>query len=315
MTTLFDTYLFVDWSASSRPTRVTCCENAIWIGEASRETVAPSTTYCRTRHEAFDYVKSRLKHHVAQGNRLLVGFDFAYGFPAGTAKALRCQNAQRWLNLWKLLSDRVEDSDRNANNRWEVASSLNDQISHGCPGPFWGCPKSRQSSTLTTRRNGKFSFPYSYQGGLLCERRRTEHHLPRAQEVWKLLGAGSVGSQALLGIPYVEKLRFDPALATRSLVWPFETGFEVDALVGRQPLIVHAEIWPGIVEEKVQASQTGRIRDQVQVEQLCLWAQASDFTGELAQHFCFGNSLPADDREQCCWEEGWILGSGRKMSR
>ena len=65
--------------------------------------------------------------------------------------------------------------------------------------------------------------------------------------VWQLTGAGSVGSQAMTGIPVVWALRSHPELAARSVVWPFETGLTTDPTGGRADTIVHAEIWPSAI--------------------------------------------------------------------
>ena len=74
----------------------------------------------------------------------------------------------------------------------------------------------------------------------LPEFREVELALHGVQSVWKLYGAGSIGSQALLGIPRVASLRDDPALAEVSAVWPFEP---TDAA-----RIAHVEIWPELVK-------------------------------------------------------------------
>ena len=64
-----------------------------------------------------------------------------------------------------------------------------------------------------------------------------ESEVPRAQEVWKLSGAGSVGGQALTGIPALEGLR----RRTGARIWPFETLGE-----GRRHVL--AEIYPSLIE-------------------------------------------------------------------
>ena len=79
------------------------------------------------------------------------------------------------------------------------------------------------------------------------------------QPIWKLYGNGSVGSQALLGIPYLTALRNDPVLASVSRGWPFETG--LGALPGRPKrdcLIVHAEIYPSLVPNQ---TTEGEVKD------------------------------------------------------
>src|SRR3954465_1908311 len=81
--------------------------------------------------------------------------------------------------------------------------------------PFWGCPSGCESTTLTSTKG---------LHGRLAERRLTD--LGNMQPIWKLYGNGSVGSQALVGIPHVTALRNDPVLGPVSRVWPFEAAFQ-----------------------------------------------------------------------------------------
>lgn len=41
---------------------------------------------CPTRSEAVAHVRDRLLDHVAHRRRVLVGFDFPYGYPAGSLR-------------------------------------------------------------------------------------------------------------------------------------------------------------------------------------------------------------------------------------
>ncbi|MEM8960322.1 MAG: hypothetical protein AAGD38_02485 [Acidobacteriota bacterium] len=297
----FDAYLFADWSASSLPTSPEPRPDAIWVGWLRPERTEPESAYFRTRHDAIDFLEETLLGWVVADQRVLVGFDFPYGYPVGTAEAL---GRDGWRGIWNELADAIDDGPKNENNRWTVAAALNHRIEPDTPGPFWGCPPSGRASTLTSKQKGIVDFPYN---GALAQRRLTELCLPRTQETWKLLGAGSVGSQALLGIPRVHHLRFHPELTPHSLVWPFETGFAIP--VDRRPLILHAEVWPGIVEERVRAHQTGTIRDRVQVEQLCLWASEENRAGRLDDVFGRPTNLTDDQVELILREEGWILGA------
>ena len=87
-------------------------------------------------------------------------------------------------------------------------------------------------------------------------------------KAWKLFYNGSVGGQALTGIPYVYKLRQQPGLAYVSRVWPFETGFTQIPVSENDPFILHAEIWPGVVQHLVN-NGPGMIKDQAQVRAMC----------------------------------------------
>lgn len=137
----------------------------------------------------------------------------------------------------------------NQNNRFMVAGDLNAIAGNGRSGPFWGCPHTIVVANLSSTSPG---FPFDATGGSSLQRLRiTETQLPGTQEGWGLYGAGRVGSQALVGIPYVYKLRRHPELTHISRVWPFETGFTPDPATTEGPFVLHAEIWPGVVKKRV----------------------------------------------------------------
>jgi hypothetical protein len=131
------------------------------------------------------------------------------------------------------------------------------------------------------------------------------------QEVWKLYGQGSVGSQALLGIPRVHWLRDHPTLRACSRVWPFETGFTPRPTPPRGPSVLHAEIWPGIVARADFAQAMAKpdvVKDQAQVRLLCQWARALDTAGQLHAYFDTPSALAPIILRRVADEEGWILG-------
>jgi hypothetical protein len=302
---LFDEYVFVDWSAANRPTGPTPRADAIWIGSLGAD--GAREDYRPTRIEAHAYVRDLLVQHLGSGRRVLVGFDFPYGYPRGLASALALGGLHRpWREVWNIVGDLFQDSPANASNRFGVAHALN-HMAGGGPGPFWGCPPSRATARLTSRRDGHFAFPLPVRGGPL-ERLRTTERGIAVQEAWKLLGAGSVVSQAITGIPYVRRLRDDPALAPASLVWPFETGFARDPRPDG-PCIVHAEIWPGIVAADLLAAAeaAGEIRDRAQVRLMCRWARDEDAAGRLGAWLDRPDGLGEEDA-RAAEEEGWILG-------
>jgi hypothetical protein len=90
-----------------------------------------------------------------------------------------------------------------------------------------------------------------------------------------------------------------------SKVWPFETGF-MPPTPGTGPNIVHAEIWPGILNNRLQP---GLIRDQAQVRAMVQWAATEDSAGQLTARFQQPAGLTPQQVEQCEHEEGWILGA------
>jgi precorrin-8X/cobalt-precorrin-8 methylmutase len=137
-------------------------------------------------------------------------------------------------------------------------------------------------------------------------KRASEKRLPRTQPTWKLLGNGSVGGQALVGIHCVAALRDDPALSPCSRVWPFETGFTATPASGSRPAVIHAEIWPGVVP--INLALHG-IRDAAQVMTLARHFATEDAAGRLGALFATPTGLSNAEVTACIAEEGWILGA------
>lgn len=291
---LFDEYVMVDWSAVSR--RKTGADS-VWIAAGNaREVVAENPS---ARAAARERVRELLVAAVAAGRRVLVGFDFPYGFPRGLARALDLPSGRMWawFRVWEELVRSIEDDDANRNNRFVVASRLNERLGPE-PGPFWMRPHAAGTPALALKRP---AFPYEATSVSLPEFRATELALKRQgrqpQSGWKLSGAGSVGSQALLGIPVVYALRFHPELADISRVWPFETGFV------RQPpgTVVHAEVYPGVLSIERRA---GEVRDATQVKVLVAEFARRDADGTLGELL-----VPPQADDAAAHEEGWILGA------
>lgn len=298
MPPLFDSYVIVDWSANASPK---LRKDSIWVATADRaeasNTLAVRTSNMPTRDAAESRVASILRERAHLARRVLVGFDFPYGYPAGFARQLGAlQDCKPWLATWRRLANEIEDSDSNENNRFRVAALLNEALGLES-GPFWGCPPKAAGPHLKTGGRDRDLGP-------LRRLRRVEGHVKGVQEVWKLFTVGSVGSQALMGIPRVHSLRNNRDLSAVSSVWPFETGFCTDPTRGRRPAIVHAEIWPGLAE---LPQLGGRVKDDVQVETLAGHFARLDSMGELASLFDTPEICP-DAVQECVDEEGWILG-------
>jgi hypothetical protein len=309
---LFDAYLFVDWSARNALGPAMPTADGIWVGELMRHADVADECYFRGRQTAVAYLEERLRRHLRCRHRVLLGFDFAYGYPSGLAGALGLPvDEHAWWAVWTELCYRVCDSPENQSNRFQAAAGLNhilDTDNRG--GPFWGVPAKQATESLHAHSPG---FPFAAENGVQLERLRlTERCLPGVQETWKLYGAGSVGSQTLLGIPYLHRLRRHPQFVHASAVWPFETGFGPAPTLARSPRIVHAEVWPGIVKDavaQVVATDTKPIKDQIQVRELCRWASRIDRGGHLGDLFRAPTGLNSQQLSACLREEGWILGA------
>jgi len=271
----FDRIVTVDWSARSEPSPVRPAKDAIFVADARAGSVA--VRYHRTRSAAVESLRSLFDTALRSGETVLAGFDFPFAYPSGFARALTGRDDP--LAVWDWLDAAIEDDARNRNNRFDVAEAINRRFPG--TGPFWGCPKHRATPHLPDRGSAR-------HGHGMTERRRVERRVPRAQPCWKLFTTGSVGSQALLGLPRLARLRrrYGEDLAVR----PFEA---------RAAPLVLAEIYPSLLSEAVaRQTRPDEVRDAAQVRVL---AQA------LAR-------LPADRLEAMLRmgdaEEGWILGVG-----
>ena len=125
------------WSARSSPSPKRRTKDAIWWAVAriyGGEIVVASPEYARTRHEALDRLVGLIAGELDAGRRVLVGFDFPFGYPAGVATHLTGQASA--LALWDWLAERIEDGPDNDNNRYAVAAEIN--AAYPGIGPFWG---------------------------------------------------------------------------------------------------------------------------------------------------------------------------------
>ncbi|HAA90867.1 MAG TPA: cobalamin biosynthesis protein CbiG [Rhodospirillaceae bacterium] len=290
---LFDEYIMVDWSAAGSPR---AGPDSIWIAILNRHRagrrLAPLRNP-RTRWEATRWLGNHLAKSINSGRRSLVGFDFPFGFPAGTAAGVSLAGLP-WRNFWQLLSDGLCDDDENRNNRFDLAENLNRKLS-GDAFPFWG--NVREETRRYLVRRGR----RPHGEGEVAERRLIDLRVPGAQPVWKLAGIGSVGSQALTGIPKVWALRRDPRLAMKSHIWPFETGLRYDP----GPQIIFAEIYPSLFPIR---KIVGKPKDAAQVAATVRALAVADETGRLESLFAADPELTATEKAAVEREEAWILG-------
>lgn len=272
----FDTFLMVDWSAGKgngpKPK-----PDAIWVC-AARDGHADDPVYMRNRQVAEKWISDFLTRERTAGRRVLAGFDFAFGYPAGFGKALTGSDDP--FAIWDWITDRIVDSPQ-GNNRFDVAGQINARFPG--IGPFWGNGLKREIPHLPKKGSARTfrDFP---------EKRMAEQRSKGAFPVWQLFGAGAVGSQVLMGLPTLNRLRksFAPDIA----VWPFEPLDKPVAIV---------EIWPSLIAKAVAATQPqGRIKDAHQV--LLLAQTLSRLPAAQLQAML---DVPVNP-------EGWILGLGHE---
>jgi hypothetical protein len=316
--TLFDRYIAVDWSAANTPR---LGKDSIWVGEWGEDEggsppntaphpvplpvgargrlhldratgrLAPSLNL-PTRAVAMSHLLGRLRWALERGERVFVGCDFGFGYPAGTASALT--GAADWQGVWALIAGLMVDGDDNANNRFTVAEALNGRLGEAL---FWGHPHQHRYEGLTPRRP-------THGYGRIAERRAVETLSRSVQPMFKLAGVGSVGSQSLTGIARLERLRSEPSLAGQIAVWPFETGFA--GPVERPIWLV--EMYPSLFPLAPDAPAP---KDRAQVEAAASGFAELDQSGLLAAFLSPPPGIPAATHDLARREEGWIAGAGR----
>lgn len=302
MSRLFSAYVMVDWSAAAAP-RVG--KDSVWIGVMKRdirfrptfEAVNPPT-----RDEAMSALRGVLADLRRRGERALIGFDFPLGYPEGTAAALKLKPAD-WSGMWAFLAKEIVDKPTNVNNRFAVAAKMN-RLMTDQPWPFWGCPANDAQRWLSTTK------PAVEGDGLPPQFRRAEAATKGkgkagAKTVWQIFGNGTVGSQALVGVPRVKALAAE--LGDKARVWPFQTGWraltEAD-VEGLEAVIV--EVYPSMMEARPEA---GEVPDRAQLRALCEHLYRLDEAGRLGAEFAPKTAASLEDAAAVESEEGWILGA------
>lgn len=269
----FDAVAIVDWSAAQGRSRPRA--DAVWIGLA-RAGQAETPRHFPTRHAAARWLERFILSQRAAGRRVLVGFDFPFGYPSGFAA--RVTGTADPFALWDWLEGQIVDAEGGRNNRFDVAETLNARFPG--IGPFWGKFARHLNPGLPYRGTER-------HGHGMAERRACDMAAKAASSCWQLAFPPTVGSQALTGLPVVSRLRRIEGVA----VWPFERTDAAPAVL--------AEIWPGTIEAAVRGAGPG-IRDAHQVGGLAR-ALSCLSPGEL-------KAMMAVERS----EEGWILGAGHE---
>ncbi len=298
MPRLFSAYVIVDWSAASKPTTGA---DSIWIGVLKRDVRFRLTFESfneATRSAAELRLNTILGDFKKRSERALVGFDFPLGFPRGFAEALKLKG-QPWRAAWDELGKRVVDKPTNVNNRFNVAAQLNRLLTDG-PFPFWGAPPKDVQTTLAATKSR------AHEAGDIPEFRHADLAAKGAASIWKTYYNGSVGGQAIMGIPVVRRLK--DARGDAAKVWPFETGFkgvtEAD-LAGVD--VVFAEVYPSLLKGSPVA---GEVKDLTQVRVTAEHFAKLDEANKLGAIFGPPNGVGADTVLDAEREEGWILGAG-----
>lgn len=299
----FDHFIVIDWSARNAASPAKPHKNAIWLAEGGAESGRKRIRYFRTRKACYNYLVKRLNALVKARKRTFVGFDFSFAYPQGMAKALKLKDKPKWKAVWEFIHHIIKDDDKNKNNRFAVGGELNRRINASL-GPFWGVPAGQSGIFLGPKKD--FRYPVVTKRASLEEKRIVERRHKGMQPCWKLAYTGSVGSQVLMGLPYLYKLRFKEAkLRKHSAVWPFETGFSADPLAATEAFILYGEIWPSLVDRP----HKDRIPDREQVTYYLKWLRQQQREQQLSKLFDTPTGLSQKEIKACIKEEGWILGA------
>ena len=300
MARLFDAYIIADWTAAETKK---LGDQSVWIGVAKRDVrfrLYTETHNVATRAEGEALIASLLADHRKRGDRVLLGFDFNFGYPAGTAERLKLDGAP-WSAMWKFIAANVVDKADNTNNRYQVAAKIN-RLMTDQAWPMWGAPAKQAQRWLTTTK------PPAGSGADIPEFRATEDAARKGRlqpkSVWQMHGAGAVGGQTLVGIPMVRRLL--ERLGDSAAVWPFGTGWRALDAADVEPLsTLIVEVWPSLFDAKPEA---GEFKDQAQVRVTAEALAKLDESGALSKAFAPPKTATPELIAQVEGEEGWILG-------
>ncbi|NSX53826.1 molybdopterin molybdenumtransferase MoeA [Sulfitobacter sp. 1151] len=289
----------VDWSARSQPSPKKPTKDAIYIGHDDKVPM-----YCRTRHNAMHVLYDLLDKAISAEHSVLLGFDFAFGYPNGFAETLTGKPDA--LAVWEWLAKHIEDDEKNQNNRFDIAAQIN--LKFIGDGPLWGCPANAEGPNLSQKKGTP--------DVQLAIKRQAEQVVRSAQPVWKLFTTGSVGSQTLLGLPRLQALR--KRYGDKLQVWPLETGWNLGTapitLVEIYPsMLTHKNPFPSLDYSWKSNSDIYDIEDAVQVRGMCEAFARLQKSGHLTDFFKAIPNLPNANR--VVREEGWILGAGHSAEQ
>ncbi len=281
----FDRIAVLDWSAAAgRNTG----RNSIWLAVAGAGDLHISNLPIREQAETT--LQTIISSTLAAEQRLLIGVDVAFGYPAGFARALT--GRAEALAVWDWLAARVQDDAKARSNHPQVAAAINATLGGAADaGPFWGSSAPLQAAGLPPRR------PASLPAGLASHRaadRAVQGGKAQPKSVWQLAGAGVVGAQVLTALPVLARLR--AAFPGQIAVWPFDAP--------TAPVVL-AEVYPALIDAAVaeaRAADPDAVPDALQVRLLAEALQRLVATDTLAAMLATPPPGPV--------EEGCILGTG-----
>jgi hypothetical protein len=338
---IFDRYIAVDWSANNGPKTG---RDSIWIAEATPAGVVASRNPA-TRARAMSDLEATLLAARARGERVLCGFDFAFGFPKGTAERfLLAANPHPPASGRSPLPTRGRDG---KNRTIQCAETISRDslplVGRGDPRSGWvgvGEPAARQPwqviwSTLAAlvedsddnisnrfdvaetlnAAGGKFwGHPHGRSYAQLTPRKPAgfydELAERRAVEA-ELRGPQPVWKLTGVGAVGSQTLLGIPrleGLRHHPVLGPDIAvwPFETDFERKLNAPIVLAEIYPSLLD----LTSVAEPRDRAQVETCVRHYADLDAAGLLTSFLAAPSSLGGSSRDAVIAEEGWIAGVG-----
>ena len=269
--TAFQTIAMVDWSGGN-DTGTNPREDAIWVA-VSRLGQLETPVYLRNRVEAEKWLAGLIDAEMQASRRVLIGFDFPFGYPKGFAAALTGRADP--FAVWEWFERQIQDTPT-LNNRFDLAGQINQALGQG-QGPFWSNGLRKRDIAGLPRTKAGYVNPFP-------DRRAAELRAKGSFTCWQMAGAGAVGSQVFTGLPVLSRLR--NRFAGRVAVWPFEALDKPVAFV---------EIWPSLT---VTPAPENMIKDAWQVQETVRQVAALDA------------DVLARILDVTAPEEGWIFGLG-----
>lgn len=299
MNRLFGAYVMVDFSAAEGKKTG---ESSVWIGVMKRDVrfrLSYEAHNPATRAAAMAQLRSVLADLHKRGDRVLIGVNFALGFPRGLNAKLGLND---WAGMWEFLGKNVVDKPDNTNNRFQVAAKIN-RLTTDEAWPFWGGPKSAAQKWLSTLKPETFGGFPEYRLTEDAARDRVKK-TAAPKSLWQMHGAGVVGGQAMLGIVAIKALV--DSMNGKAKVWPLQTGFgglEADGF-GEVNTVI-AEVFPPLFEGPAEA---GEVKDAAAVRLTATALAEMDDRGELGALFGAPKGVSEADLAIAAGEEGWMLG-------
>ena len=196
--------LAIDWSGAALH-----AERRIWLAEARDDQHLVRLENGQRR----DDLTTWLLQEAARTPRMVIGLDFAFGFPAWFSRAVLHASSGQAV--------------------WARVAELGETWLRACEPPFWGrpgCPRPCDRPGPDLRWTEQAVTPVM---GI------------RPKSVFQIGGAGSVGTGSLRGMPLLHRLH-----RAGACVWPFEAGGWPLVLEIYPRLLTHAVVKSSAAERE-----------------------------------------------------------------